>query len=125
MAVDFTEIAPSTVGMSVYNMVAMCANPISPETAVARLRIQHFDDLMFADCMDPIAFMLERGWLKTTGDSRLDVVDPQRRQITTRARNDIHYDDGGNLVGGWSGWIATCRNCDPKFLDDIVEEVTE
>ncbi len=123
MAMDFTEIAPSTVGISVYNMVAMCAKPISPETIVARLRVQHFAELELADCAAPITFMLKKGWLKTTGDSRLDVVDPERRQITSRGRNDIVYDDGGILVGGWSGWIARCPNCSPKFLDDIVEEV--
>lgn len=125
MSMNFTEIAPSTVGMSIYNMVAMCAHPIPPATIVARLRVQHFTELELIDCVDPITVMIKKGWLKTTGDSRLDVIDPQRRQIGSRGRADIDYGDDGILMGGWSGWIASCPNCNPKFLDDIVEEVTK
>lgn len=124
MAIDFTQTAPSTVGMSIYNMVAMCARPISRETIVARLKVQHFTELELGDCAGPVAHMLAQGWLKEGADSRLDVVDPKRRPVTSRARKDIDHEDDGTLKGGWSGWIAQCPNCNPKFLTDIVEEVT-
>ena len=120
---DFTEIAPSTVGLSVYNMIAMCAHPITPVTIVARLKVRCFTELEMADVAAPITFMLNKGWLKTTGDSRLDVVDPQRRQVGSRGRNDIDYGEDGNLIGGWAGWIANCANCNPKFLEDIIGEI--
>lgn len=123
MTIDFTEIAPSTVGLSVYNMIAMCANPITPATIVARLKVQCFAELEMTDVAAPITFMLNKGWLKSTGDSRLDVVDPQRRQVANRGRNDIDYGEDGNLIGGWAGWVANCPNCNPKFLEDIVEEI--
>lgn len=123
MAIDFTEIAPSTIGLSVYNMIAMCAKPITPATVVARLKVQSFVDLEMADIAAPVLFMLDKGWLKRTGDSRLDVVDPKRRQVRSRGRNDIDYGEDGNLVGGWAGWIANCPNCNPEFLEDIVEEI--
>lgn len=122
MAVDFTQIAPSTIGMSVYNMIAMCVNPITPTSIVVRLQVQYMRELEMADIANPVVRMLEKGWLKTTGDSRLDVVDPQRRQIKSRGRNDIEFDEHGTLVGGWTGWIADCPNCNPRFLEDIVEE---
>lgn len=123
MAIDLTQIAQSTIGMSIYNTIVTCARPISPETIAARLQSIHFRDLELADIADPILFMLDKGWLKVAGEGRLDVVDSKRRQVKYRGRNDFHVNEDGIVEGGWSDWMVSCPGCTPKFLANIVEEM--
>ncbi len=113
MSIDHTEFAPSTLAMSVYNMVAMLEQPLTLATIAARLEMSHLPGLEVIDIQGPTEEMISRGWAVLDPEGRVQLVDKHHRMVRERARSG----------DGWDGWIASCPNCKPKFLEDILKEM--
>lgn len=105
-------LADSTVAMSVYNVLAHAARGLKADDLMSGLRafgMPQADERQVARCL---AHLDARGWIVT--GARLRVIDPKRRLVRTRNRND---------PSGWGGWTVKDPSGHFHPLESIVEQM--
>lgn len=96
--------AASTVGMTMYNFMAIKGRPANIEELLDDCRSSQLPDTDIELAQVAAEGLVERGRVRSEG-GMFWITDPRRRFVTHRDRSDAdEVDETGNSLGGWNGW---------------------
>jgi len=110
-----TNLAPSTIGMSAYNWIAVRSGPMATADILAGLRAEWFPELTERSLREALETMVARKRIAMAGDT-FDVRDAQRRIVTARERSG----------DGWEQWRVSDRRAAVRVakavaLDEVLQ----
>ena len=96
--------AKSTIAMSAYNYIAFSRKALVVSEIHAGILNQH-PEITEEEVLESLKQLVQIGHVFSNSEIGFDIKDPLRRLIVGRDRSDAWFDDGGNITGGWNGWL--------------------
>lgn len=112
--------APSTVALTMYNILADLGRPADLAELLDACRAQQHPEAEFDLAVQAAKGLLDRGYVRMK-NGKIRLKDTCRLHVLERDRSDgYEMDDEGNLSGGWNGWMLGAYHGGPLVR---IEEV--